>query len=44
MGVWCDEVGEVDYRDNNPDLDDRLIKILEESKNILEVTTDFMMY
>ena len=38
------ELGEVDYRDNNPDLDDRLIKILKESKNILEVTTDFMMY
>ena len=38
------ELGEVDYRDNNPDLDDRLIKILKESKNILEVTTDFMMF
>ncbi len=38
------ELGEVDYRDNNLDLDDRLIKILKESKNILEVTTDFMMY
>ena len=38
------ELGEVDYRDNNQDLDDRLIKILKESKNILEVTTDFMMY
>lgn len=38
------ELGEVDYRDNNPDLDDRLIKILKESKNILEITTDFMMY
>lgn len=38
------ELGEVDYRDNNPDLNDRLIKILKESKNILEVTTDFMMY
>lgn len=38
------ELGEVDYRDNNPDLDDRLIKILKESKNILEVTTDFIMY
>ena len=38
------ELGEVDYRDNNPDLDDRLIKILKESKNILEITTDFRMY
>ncbi|MBQ4057589.1 MAG: transglutaminase family protein [Lachnospiraceae bacterium] len=38
------ELGEVDYRDNNPDLDERLIKILKESKNILEITTDFKMY
>lgn len=38
------ELGEVDYRDNNPNLDDRLIKILKESKNILEITTDFRMY
>ncbi len=38
------ELGEVDYRNNNRDLDDRLIKILKESKNILEVTTDFIMY
>ena len=38
------ELGEVDYRDNNPDLDDRLINILKESKNILEITTDFRMY
>ena len=38
------ELGEVDYRDNNPDLDDRLIKILKEGKNILEITTDFRMY
>ena len=33
--------GEVDYRDNNPDLDERLVRILKESRNILEVTTDF---
>lgn len=38
------ELGEVDYRDNNPDLDDRLIKILKESKNILEITSGFRMY
>ncbi len=33
--------GEVDYRDNNPDLDERLVRILKENRNILEVTTDF---
>ena len=35
--------GEVDYRDNNPDLDERLVNILNNSENILEVTTDFTM-
>lgn len=39
-----DQLGEVDYRDNNTDLDERLIIILKESKNILEVKTDFNMY
>ena len=38
------QLGEVDYRDNNTDLDERLIDVLKESKNILEVTTDFKMY
>ncbi len=38
--VRC-EFGEVDYRDNNPDLNERLVTILNNSENILEVTTDF---
>ena len=37
------QFGEVDYRDNNPDLDERLVSILNNSENILEVTTDFTM-
>ncbi len=39
-----DQLGEVDYRDNNSDLDERLVKILKESKSILEVRADFNMY
>lgn len=35
------ELGEIDYRDNHPDLDKRLYKILEESNNILTVHTEF---
>lgn len=35
------ELGEIDYRDNNPDLDERLKRILQDSGNVLEVTTDF---
>lgn len=38
-----EELGEIDYKDNNPDLDERLIKILKESKNVFEITTDFKM-
>lgn len=38
------ENGEVDYKDNNPDLDERLVEILKNSNNILEVTTDFKMH
>ena len=38
-----EQYGEVDYRDNNPDLDERLVEILENAKSILEVTTDFGM-
>lgn len=38
------ELGETDYRDNNSDLDERLIKILEDSNNILEIRTDFKMH
>ena len=35
------EFGEIDYHDNNKDLDERLVNILIKSENILEVTTDF---
>ena len=35
------ELGEVDYRDNHPDLDDRLIRILKECDSIQEVSADF---
>lgn len=38
------QLGEIDYRDNNTDLDERLIIILKESKSILEVSADFNMY
>ncbi len=38
-----EQYGEVDYRDNNPDLDERLVEILENANSILEVTTDFGM-
>lgn len=38
------QLGEIDYRDNNTDLDERLIHILQESNSILDVTTDFKMY
>ena len=37
------KLGEIDYKDNNPDLDERLVKILQESKNVLEITTDFKL-
>ena len=37
------ELGEFDYHDNHPDLDERLIKILKESNDILKVEADFMM-
>ena len=37
------ELGETDYRDNNSDLDERLIEILQNSSNVLEITTDFKM-
>ena len=35
------KLGEIDYHDNHPDLDKRLCKILEESKNILQIHADF---
>ena len=36
-------LGEVDYHDNDPDLAERLVSILINSSNILEITTDFAM-
>lgn len=36
-------LGEVDYKVNMPDLDERLVKILNESKSVLEISTDFTM-
>ena len=38
-----EELGEIDYRDNHPDLDDRLNLILQNSFNVLEIITDFRM-
>ena len=38
-----EELGEADYGNNDPDLDERLVKILDNSDNILTVTTDFSM-
>ena len=35
------ELGEIDYHDNHEDLDDRLVNILMQSDDILEITTDF---
>ena len=35
------ELGEIDYKDNHADLDKRLCMILEESRNILQIHTDF---
>ena len=35
------ELGEIDYRDNHPDLDDRLVRILNECASIQEVSADF---
>ena len=35
------ELGEIDYKENYSDLDRRLVKILSESENVLEITTDF---
>ena len=35
------EFGEIDYHDNHSDLDQRLVDILSESDNILEVRMDF---
>ena len=37
------ELGEMDYKDNHLDIDKRLCMILEESKNIVQIDTDFEM-
>ena len=37
------EFGEIDYRDNNTDLDERLKKILQNCNSVLEITTDFVI-
>ena len=38
-----EELGEIDYRDNHPDLDSRLVLILQNSCNVREIITDFRM-
>ena len=35
------EFGEIDYNDNNPDLDERLVNKLEETENLMEMKIDF---
>ncbi len=35
------ELGEIDYQDNYVDLDERLVRILRNYENILEITIDF---
>ena len=35
------ELGEIDYEDNHPDLDKRLVKILKESENIADIKAAF---
>ena len=41
MYIIRSEPGEIDYHDNHADLDDRLVNILMQSDEILEITTDF---
>lgn len=36
-------LGEVDYKVNMTDLDERLVKILNEAKSVLEISTNFTM-
>ena len=38
------ELHEVDYFDNNIDLDERLVKILNEVDVVMNIRTDFEMY
>ena len=37
------ELGEIDYKHNYSDLDSRLVKILSESENVLEIYADFKL-
>jgi transglutaminase-like putative cysteine protease len=36
-----EEFGEIDYKDNNTDLDERLVKALAETDNLFEINIDF---
>lgn len=36
-----EELGEIDYMDNHVDLDERLVNLLEETENLLEMRIDF---
>ena len=36
-----EEFGEIDYRDNNADLDDRLVNALAKTENLFEIDIDF---
>ena len=35
------ELGEIDYEDNHPDLDERLVKALAKTENLFELSIDF---
>ena len=35
------ELGEIDYMDNHPDLDERLVNVLSESDNLFDINIDF---
>ena len=35
------EFGEIDYKDNNPDLDERLVNALAQTDNLFEINIDF---
>ena len=36
-----EEFGEIDYKDNNPDLDERLVNALAQTDNLFEINIDF---
>ena len=35
------EFGEIDFKDNHADLDERLVNLLEKTENLLEMEIDF---